>query len=120
MPGQLDPSQIVIARGSGLPLAEQLYTAIERWIAAGAVDENSRLPTTRQLASALGINRGTVQAAYRRLQEEGLVAGRVGSGTVVRARRPRPERAPAVEDLLSRRAAELVDETPLSSRSPWV
>ncbi len=119
MAGQLDLEQINIARGSGLPIADQLYTAIERWIAAGAVDENTRLPTTREVAAALGINRGTVQAAYRRLQDEGLVSGRVGSGTTVRAR-PRLRPPPRLEDLLSRRAAELADETPLSTRSPWV
>lgn len=119
MSGQLDLEQISIARGSGLPIAEQLYTAIERWIAAGAVDENTRLPTTREVAAALGINRGTVQAAYRRLQDEGLVSGRVGSGTIVRAR-PRLRQPRRLEDLLSRRAAELAEETPLSARAPWV
>src|SRR5215472_3781734 len=121
MSGQLDPSRIAIERGSGLPLADQVYIAIERWIAAGALDENTRLPTTRELASVLGINRGSVQAAYRRLQQEGLVAGRVGSGTTVRSRPGRPgARTPRVEDLLSRRAADLADEVPLSSRAPWV
>ena len=121
MPGQLDPSTITIERGSGLPLSDQVYSAIERWIAAGALDENTRLPTTRELASVLGINRGSVQAAYRRLQREGLVAGRVGSGTTVRSRPGRSgARMPRVEDLLSRRAADLADEAPLSSRSPWI
>ena len=56
MAGQLDPSRISIERGSGLPLADQVYTAIERWIAAGALDENSRLPTTRELASAVTVD----------------------------------------------------------------
>jgi DNA-binding transcriptional MocR family regulator len=100
-------------------LADQVCSAIERWIAAGAVDENTRLPTTRELAAALGINRGTVQAAYRRLQERGLVSGRVGSGTVVRGR-PEGVRRFRVEDLLSSRAAELSDDSPLFTRAPWV
>jgi DNA-binding transcriptional MocR family regulator len=116
----LDPSQINIARGSGAPLADQLYSAIERFIAAGAVGENSRLPTTRELAAALGIHRGAVQAAYTRLQKEGLVDGRIGSGTVVRARRPTPASRPSVEALLSRRAAELAEETPPFPKAPWV
>lgn len=121
MAGQLDFSQINLDRGAGLALADQVFSAIERWIEAGALDENTRLPTTRELAATLGINRGTVQAAYRRLQDRGLVSGRVGSGTVVRARRAvdRP-RALRVEDLLSHRAAELFEETPLSARAPWV
>jgi 2-aminoadipate transaminase len=119
--GQLDFSQISISRGSELPLVDQVCSAIERWIEAGALDENARLPTTRELAATLGINRGTVQAAYRRLQQRGLVAGRVGSGTVVRGRPtaqgPRPFR---IEDLLSRRATELFEDTPLSARAPWI
>ena len=119
MAGQLDVTRISISRASGLPLADQVCSAIERWIAAGAVDENTRLPTTRELAAALGINRGTVQAAYRRLQERGLVAGRVGSGTVVRGR-PEGARRFRVEDLLSRRAAELSDEAPLFTKPAWV
>ncbi len=86
MAGQLDPGQIPIDRSSAQPLADQVSSAIERWIEGGALDENDRLPTTRELAAALGINRGTVQAAYRRLQDRGLVAARVGSGSVVRGR----------------------------------
>ena len=120
MTGQLDVGRINLVRGTSLPLVDQVYGAIERWIAAGVLDENARLPTTRELAAALGINRGTVQAAYRRLQDEGLVAGRVGSGTVVRGRR-RPSGEPLrVEDMVSRRASELPAETPLSTRAPWV
>ena len=119
MAGQLDLSQISIDRGAGAPLSEQVYTAIERWIASGALDANTRLPTTRELAASLGINRGSVQAAYRRLQQSGLVAGRVGSGTVVRAR-PAADKPLRIEDLLSRRAAELFEEAPLSAKAPWV
>jgi DNA-binding transcriptional MocR family regulator len=93
-----------------MPLADQLSEAIERNIAVGELSENSRLPTTRELASALGLNRGTVQAAYRRLRERGLVESRVGSGTIVRGR---PFEGPfQVEDLLSHRVAGLPDDPP--------
>lgn len=119
MAGQLDFSRINLDRGASSPLADQVYSAIERWIEAGALDENTRLPTTRELAATLGINRGTVQAAYRRLQMRGLVSGRVGSGTVVRGRR-RADRPFRVEDLLSRRASDLFDDTPLSAKAPWI
>ena len=108
MPSQLDLGQISIDRRSPQPLADQVSSAIERWIEGGALDENDRLPTTRELAAALGINRGTVQAAYRRLQDRGLVAARVGSGSVVRGRASHP-RELRVDALLSRRASELSD-----------
>ena len=117
MPGQLDLGQLAIDRGSPLPLADQISSAIERWIEGGALDENDRLPTTRALAAALGINRGTVQAAYRRLQDRGLVAARVGSGSVVRRRAASRSRELRVEDLLSRRAAELSDDVLAPARN---
>ncbi len=119
MAGQLDLSQISLSRGAGAPLSDQVYEAIERWITGGVLTQNSRLPTTRELAAALGINRGTVQTAYRRLQENGLVDGRVGSGTVVRARAQAatPFR---LEDLVSRRVAGLADEVGIAVTAPLV
>jgi 2-aminoadipate transaminase len=116
---QLDLSQISVRREGGVPLSEQVYAAIEQRIAVGELTENSRLPTTRELAVALGINRGTVQAAYRRLQEDGLVEGRVGSGTVVRAggRADAPFR---LTELFSRRAAALPEESPVAIASPLI
>ncbi len=111
---QLDWSaSISLDRSLREPLAEQLAAAIEARIATGLLTEGGRLPTTRELAAALAVNRGTVQAAYRRLQDSGLVQGRVGSGTVVRGARP-CARAFGIESLLSRRAASLGGETEIS------
>lgn len=59
----------------------------------------------------LAINRGTVQAAYRKLQEEGLVESRVGSGTVVRVRAVPQRPAFDPERLLSLRALGLIRES---------
>ena len=41
------------------------------------------LPPVRQVASDLGVNLNTVAFAYRRLQKEGLIRVRHGSGAVV-------------------------------------
>ncbi len=68
----------------------------------------------------LGINRGTVQVAYRRLKEDGLVTGRVGSGTVVRGALARPRAAFRVEEMLSRGAAGLAEEAPPAATAPLV
>ena len=75
-------------------LADVLRTAITQ----GQVASGSRLPATRTLAGELGVARGVVVEAYRRLGDEGLVAGRTGIGTVVLAvGTPPPSRpAPAV------------------------
>src|ERR1700675_2241732 len=109
MSGQLDwSSAIPLNRASGEPLSGQLAAALERRIASGFLPSGSHLPATRDLAAALNINRGTVQAAYRILQEAGLARGRVGSGTIVSvgaaASSPPPFNA---DELLSVRVASL-------------
>ncbi len=110
MASQLEwPGSISFDRGSREPLAEQLYAAIAARIETRLLVEGSRLPATRELACALSINRGTVQAAYHRLAQEGLVSSRVGSGTVVRAN---PAGSPEFDlsSLVSRRASAIPPE----------
>jgi len=120
MAGQLDLTQIGIDRTAPIPLAEQVSEAIEREISGGSLPTNSRLPTTRDLAAALGVNRGTVQAAYRLLAERGLVEGRVGSGTVVLSGSPSPAPPFRLNDLLSQRVAGLPDEASTPLPAPLV
>jgi DNA-binding transcriptional MocR family regulator len=115
----LDLHQVTIDRGAGVPLSEQVYDAIESRIAGGLLAENSRLPTTRELAAALGVNRGTVQTAYRRLQQRGLIEGRVGSGTVVR-RSSSADSPFRLSEMLSRRACDLPRESPVLIAEPAV
>jgi len=117
---QLDATQFELDRGAATPLSDQLSDALQRRIEDGLLPRDSRLPTTRELAASLGINRGTVQAAYRRLREKGLVEGRVGSGTVVRGGAA-PEPAPfRLSEQLSHRAATLPDEPRFAVASPLV
>lgn len=52
-------------------------------IASGALPVGARLPTSRDLAAELGVSRGVVTEAYRRLAEGGHVVGRGRAGTVV-------------------------------------
>lgn len=65
-------------------LAAALAAAIERGSLDGVV-----LPAERRLAGALGVSRSTVVRAYESLREQGLVASRERSGTVVRPLRRR-------------------------------
>ncbi|SDT00901.1 GntR family transcriptional regulator / MocR family aminotransferase [Streptomyces sp. TLI_053] len=75
---QLDPGQ---APAGGLAdwLARRLRAAIDD----GRLPVGSRLPATRVLAADLRVSRGVVTEAYRRLTEEGRIAGLGRGGTVV-------------------------------------
>ena len=65
------------------PLYRQLVDEIKTLIARGELAEGTLLPPVRQVAADLGVNLNTVAFAYRRLQEEGLIRVRHGSGAVV-------------------------------------
>ncbi|MEU6664919.1 PLP-dependent aminotransferase family protein [Streptomyces sp. NPDC046727] len=63
--------------------AEWLAGRLRQAIADGRLALGSRLPPTRVLAAELRVSRGVVTEAYRRLAEDGQVAGRRRAGTVV-------------------------------------
>jgi GntR family transcriptional regulator len=65
------------------PLYQQLVDEIKTLIARGELAEGTLLPPVRQVAADLGVNLNTVAFAYRRLQQEGLIRVRHGSGAVV-------------------------------------
>jgi GntR family transcriptional regulator len=65
------------------PIYQQIVDEIKAIIAAGELGEGSSLPPVRQVAMDLGVNLNTVAFAYRRLQKEGLIRVRHGSGAVV-------------------------------------
>jgi GntR family transcriptional regulator/MocR family aminotransferase len=64
-------------------LADWLAQHLRRAISHGRLPVGSRLPATRVLAAELGVSRGVVTEAYRRLAEDGRLAGRGRSGTRV-------------------------------------
>ncbi|MCZ7568780.1 MAG: substrate-binding domain-containing protein [Ardenticatenaceae bacterium] len=66
-----------------VPLAVQLKQQLVWLIASRQIEMGERLPPVRELATHLGINLHTVRAAYRKIEEDGLVATRQGLGTVV-------------------------------------
>ncbi|MEV2275604.1 PLP-dependent aminotransferase family protein [Nocardiopsis sp. NPDC049922] len=67
-------------------LTDQIRTAIT----VGDLPRGSLLPSTRTLAADLGVSRGVVTEAYRRLAEDGHVRGRGRAGTVVMTDTPTP------------------------------
>ncbi|WP_172381971.1 PLP-dependent aminotransferase family protein [Streptomyces sp. MNP-20] len=64
-------------------MADWLARQVRRAVADGLLPVGSRLPATRVLAAELGVSRGVITEAYRRLTEDGHVAGRGRGGTVV-------------------------------------
>lgn len=55
------------------PIFEQIQTQILRFIKAGVLAPNDRLPSVRQLAKENGINPNTVSKAYIELEKNGYV-----------------------------------------------
>ncbi|RPF21662.1 PLP-dependent aminotransferase family protein [Myceligenerans xiligouense] len=84
MPGadflQLDPAH---APPGGL--TAWLTDALRGAVRDHRLTAGDRLPATRVLAEQLGCSRGVVVDAYQRLTDEGLLSGRRGGGTTVRA-----------------------------------
>src|SRR5215470_18367328 len=66
-----------------VPLYKQLYERLREAIQAGQLERGTRLPSTRTLASELGISRSTTVLAYTQLLLEGYLESRVGQGTLV-------------------------------------
>jgi GntR family transcriptional regulator / MocR family aminotransferase len=75
---------------SPVPLYKQLYERLRRGILSGQMERGMRLPSTRLLASELGISRTTVVLAYEHLLLEGYLQSWVGRGTRVALDLPAP------------------------------
>lgn len=68
-------------RRSSLP--EAVFDQLCGQILAGRVSAGQPLPPERELATALGVNRGAVREGLKRLSQAGLVEQRHGGGTFV-------------------------------------
>lgn len=73
-----------MARESGTePRYAQVATELRAAIVAGEYARGDAMPTESVLCARYGVSRFTVREALRRLQAEGLIRRRRGSGTVV-------------------------------------
>src|SRR5262245_42642797 len=86
-----------VDRASETPLFRQVYQAIRGAILSQTLRRGTKLPSTRELASRIGVSRASVVAAYEQLLDEGYISGRVGSGSYILFDPPEP---------LGRRAAD--------------
>ena len=65
------------------PRYQQVAEELRARIVSGELAEGAQLPTESALCSHYGISRFTAREALRRLQTEGLIRRRRGSGTIV-------------------------------------
>src|SRR6185437_16453736 len=62
---------LTLERTAGTELFRQIAHAVRTAIAAGQITPGARLPSARELSGQLCVGRGTVEAAYAMLAEEG-------------------------------------------------
>jgi GntR family transcriptional repressor for pyruvate dehydrogenase complex len=65
-------------------LSESIAARLRSDILGGTYKAGERLPAERDLASRLGVNRGSVREALKKLEQMGLVVIRRGDGATVR------------------------------------
>ncbi len=78
---------IVLHKKSPFGIKDQIKGQIRIMIDSGQLPVGQALPSARDMAKALNINRNTVLAAYRALVREGLLETVVGSGTFIKKRK---------------------------------
>lgn len=64
-------------------LSGQIYRQLRAGILEGRLAGGTRLPSTRELATQLGVSRKTTLDVFERLLSEGYLSARAGSGTFV-------------------------------------
>lgn len=96
------------------PLYRQLYTRLREAILDGRLPRGAHLPSTRTLASELGVSRTTTAVAYEQLLMEGYLESHVGRGTIVSRQLPES----LIDDPRSRRGTLSGDAWQVASLHP--
>jgi len=76
--------EITVLASSPEPVYEQIVRQIQDAVAAGGLAAGAALPTVRQLAGDLQLNRNTVARAYKQLEDRGVILTAGRKGTFVR------------------------------------
>jgi DNA-binding transcriptional regulator YhcF (GntR family) len=80
------PFDLQLDLNAGRPRYRQVVERITHLVRAGSLRPGDRLPPERELASQLGIARGTISKAYEELARNGVVDVATGRGSFVSAR----------------------------------
>ena len=81
---------VELSRDGSVPLHQQLESGIRDRIRQGLLRADVVLPSTRALATDLGLSRGVVVEAYQQLVAEGYLVSRTGGYTQVAPAAARP------------------------------
>src|SRR5262245_15182687 len=106
---------VVLDRSAPGSLGGQLSGRIRDLVVAGTLSRGDRLPSSRALATELGVSRSVAEQAYEQLLAEGWLEARRGAGTFVAATGaardavPLPLRTPAERPLVR-----------LDAGTPWI
>lgn len=72
-----------INKHSELPIYQQLKEQIRYFLLNGSLEPGTKIPPPKDLGAYLQINKNTVIAAYKELEQEGYLVTRQGQGTYV-------------------------------------
>jgi len=68
---------------SRLSIYEQIINQIEKYVALGILKSKDQIPSTRELASSLGINPNTARKAYLELERRNIITTISTKGTFI-------------------------------------
>lgn len=75
-----------VDKKSNVTVFQQVFRQITELINCGALAAGSRLPSTRELAKTIGVNRSTIIRVYEELWVQGFTESSPGSYTTIRKR----------------------------------
>lgn len=97
---------IALDHTADVPLGVQLDWVMRAAVASGRLQAGDRLPGLRDVADQLGVNHNTVRAAVAKLEADGLLETRHGSGTFVATGAAAQLRQAALLDEVAQRAQD--------------
>ena len=87
---------------SGKPVYLQLVDQVKAAAASGALEEGEALPSIRQLAEELRVNRNTIAKAYAELESQSVIETISGKGCFLRTNNSRFTKAARLHQLAER------------------
>lgn len=79
---------LTIIKNGKVKIFDQIFKQISHLIINGTLEAGARLPSSRELAKTIGVNRTTVIRVYEELGAQGFIESSPGSYTTVRKKQP--------------------------------